>query len=96
MSNSENSVMFMRSKAKFIAIATMVTIIAVLKSCERYCRSRSEYTAAMPAITSTTINSNGCWSITEQISIIVRWVTIAVRESMNTRVKIATMAYGRI
>ena len=84
--------MRMRSKAKFINIATKVTSIAVLKSCDLNWRSRREYTAANPATISTTINSNGCCSIIAQTRIIVRWVMIAVRESINTRVKMGTMA----
>ena len=69
---------------------------AVLNNCERWLSSRSELMATRPAIDSTAMNSKGCCSMTAHISTIVKWVMKAVRESINTRMKIGTMAYGSI
>ena len=50
----------------------------------------------MPATSSTAVNSKGRCSWQAQMSMTVTWAMKAVRESMNTRMKMGTMAKGRI
>ena len=69
---------------------------AVQNSCERLDSSRSEKMATIPAISSTAMNSSGCCSMAAQMSTMTVWAMKAVRESMNTRTKMGTMAKGRM
>ena len=67
-------------------------MMAVLNSCERCVNSRSELMATSPATLSTTMNSKVCCSMMAQMNIMVICVMKAVRESMNTRMKMGTIA----
>ena len=42
------------------------------------------------------MNSNGCCNMQAQMSIVVTWAMKAVRESINTRMNIGTIANGMI
>ena len=52
--------------------------------------------AVSPATISTAMNSSGLCKMQEQTSTTVTWARKAVRESINTRMKMGTMAKGRI
>ena len=79
-----------QSKAKLMMMQAAEIKMAVLNSCERCDSSRREVMATSPATISTTVNSNGCWSMLAQISTIVIWVMKAVRESMKMRIKMGS------
>ena len=68
---------------------------ALQNNCERLESSLREKIAAVPPTICTAMNSRGCCSMTAQMMIIVAWAMKAVRESMNTRMKIGTIE-GRI
>ena len=91
-----SAVAFVQSKARLVAMLANVMMMADLNSCERCDSSRSELMAASPATVSTTMNSNGCCSISAHISIMMTCVMNAVRESIKTRMNMGTMAYGSI
>ena len=74
----------------------MVTETAVQNSCERLDSSRSEKMATKPATSSTATNSNGYCRKHAQVRIIVASAMNAVRESINTRMNIGTIANGTI
>ena len=76
--------------------AAKVTDTAVQNSCERLDSSRSENMATKPATSSTATNSSGCCRKQAQVRIIVASAMNAVRESINTRMNIGTIANGTI
>ena len=82
------------SSARFVVVAMMVTMMAVQKSCERLLSSRNVKMATSPAVSSTAMNSSGCCRMQATMSSSVVCAMKAVLESMNTRMKMGTIAKG--
>ena len=90
------SLIRIQSSARLVRMPATVTDTAVQNSCERLDSSRSEKMATNPATSSTATNSSGYCRKQAQVRTIVEWAIKAVRESMNTRIKMGTIANGTI
>ena len=85
-----------QSRARFVSEAASVTTTAVQNNWDRLESSLNAKIATMPATTSTDTNSKGRCKALAQMRIMMTWVINAVRESINTRMKMGTITNGMI
>ena len=85
-----------QSSARLVSEALKVTNTAVQNSWERLDSSLRAKMATRPATVSTATNSKGRTRALAQISMMMTCVIKAVRESINTRMKMGTIANGMI